>query len=180
METNIVPMEQPIAPTIVTGQKAIEQASAYAGVLKDVIEKQKLFTPIQGKKYVNVEGWMTLGALLGILPREVSVAQNVDGDYEATVELVRTSDGVVIGRGSAICGADEATWKSRPKFARRSMAITRATGKAFRLGFSWIIKMAGYEGTPAEEMIDVKPVAKSYKEPVTEEDIKDIENAFKK
>ena len=32
------------------------------------------------------------------------------------------------------------------------MALTRATGKAFRLGFSWIITLAGYEATPAEEM----------------------------
>ena len=32
------------------------------------------------------------------------------------------------------------------------MAVTRATGKAYRLGFSWIIKLAGYEATPAEEI----------------------------
>lgn len=34
----------------------------------------------------------------------------------------------------------------------RSMAVTRATGKAFRLGFSWVMVMAGYSPTPAEEM----------------------------
>jgi len=77
-----------------------------------------------------------------------------DGSYEATVELIRASDGAVIGRGSAICGMDESTWASRPRYARRSMAITRATGKAFRLGYSWIITLAGYAPTPAEEMTD--------------------------
>ena len=34
------------------------------------------------------------------------------------------------------------------------MAITRATGKAFRLSFSWIMKLAGFQPTPAEEMVD--------------------------
>lgn len=29
---------------------------------------------------------------------------------------------------------------------------TRAMGKAYRMAFSWIIKLAGYEPTPAEEM----------------------------
>jgi hypothetical protein len=32
------------------------------------------------------------------------------------------------------------------------MAQTRATGKACRLAFSWIMLLAGYEVTPAEEM----------------------------
>ncbi|MBK8185727.1 MAG: hypothetical protein IPK63_23660 [Candidatus Competibacteraceae bacterium] len=34
------------------------------------------------------------------------------------------------------------------------MAQTRATGKACRLAFSWIMSLAGYEPTPAEEMPD--------------------------
>jgi hypothetical protein len=32
------------------------------------------------------------------------------------------------------------------------MAQTRATGKACRLAFSWIMSLAGYEPTPAEEI----------------------------
>jgi hypothetical protein len=75
-----------------------------------------------------------------------------DGGYEAIVELVRIRDGMVIGRASALCGMDEKTWASRPEYARRSMAVTRATGKAYRLGYSAIIKLAGFEPTPAEEM----------------------------
>jgi hypothetical protein len=35
------------------------------------------------------------------------------------------------------------------------MAITRATGKAARLAFSWIVSMSGFEVTPAEEMPQV-------------------------
>src|SRR5688572_13498615 len=32
------------------------------------------------------------------------------------------------------------------------MAQTRATGKAFRMSIGWIMKLAGYEPTPSEEV----------------------------
>lgn len=137
----------------------VVQASSIAGALKAIIAKQKLFTMIRGRKFVRVEGWTTLGAMLGVLPREVSAIRLDDGSYEAMVELVRASDGAVIGRGSAICGMDE-EWATRKEYARRSMAITRATGKAYRLAFSWIMTLAGYEPTPAEEMDEVAAQAK--------------------
>ena len=38
------------------------------------------------------------------------------------------------------------------EYAILSMAQTRAIGKAFRNLIGWVIKMAGYESTPAEEM----------------------------
>ena len=130
----------------------IEQASMIASELMRIVEQRKLYSMIQGKKFPRVEAWTTMGAMLGITPREVEVIQHEDGTYEAVVELVRNGDGFIIGRGSAICGMDEKTWKDRPAYARRSMSITRATGKAFRLSFSWIMTLAGYEPTPAEEM----------------------------
>jgi hypothetical protein len=42
-------------------------------------------------------------------------------------------------------------------FAIASMAQTRALGKAYRMGLSWIMKMAGFEGTFAEDMPKFKP-----------------------
>jgi hypothetical protein len=138
-----------------TPTEVIAHASEMAKALSDVIEQRKLFSMISGRKYVKVEGWTTLGAMLGVLPREVSCAEReVDGhlEFEATIELVRSRDGAVIGRASAICGRDEPTWKSRPRYALKSMAATRATGKAYRLAWSWIVALAGYEPTPAEEM----------------------------
>lgn len=36
--------------------------------------------------------------------------------------------------------------------ARRSMALTRATSKAARNSFAWIVELAGFATTPAEEM----------------------------
>jgi hypothetical protein len=135
----------------------IRQASTIATELARIIDSRKLYSDIRGKKYVKVEGWTTLGAMLGVLPREDSVLALEDGGYEAAVSLIRVNDGMVIGHGSALCGMDESTWAGRPMYARRSMAITRATGKAFRLGFSWIMTLAGYEATPAEEMDGIEP-----------------------
>lgn len=136
----------------------VEQAAAMATALARVIDEQKLFTVIQGKRHVRVEGWTTLGTMLGVLPREVSVTEEW-GVYTATVELIRMSDGAVLSRASAECGdPDEIDrqgvpiWANRPRYARRSMALTRATGKACRLAFSWIMALAGYEATPQEEM----------------------------
>ncbi len=154
-ETALVPVERVALGVLPASGPAdvIHQATNIAKQLASIIRDRKLFSRISGKEFVRVEGWSTLGAMLGVLPREVSVVSHEDGSYEATVELIRTGDGAVIGGASAICGTpDEAMWAKRPAYARRSMATTRATGKAYRLGFSWIMALAGYEPTPAEEM----------------------------
>lgn len=137
-----------------TPEKKVEAAGRVANLLKDVVDKQKLYTMIGPNKYVTVEGWQTLGNLVRVLPRERNVIRHEDGSYEAFVDLVN-ENGVVVGGGSGYCGMDEKTWKSRPDYARRSMAITRATGKAYRLSYSWVMNLAGYQVTPLEEMPEV-------------------------
>lgn len=125
-------------------------ASEVAGELARMIEAQRLWDPINGKKYVKVEGWTTLAMMMGVVAREVDTTED-NGIYTAVVELVRMSDGASISRASAECG-DEKPWSTRARYARRSMAQTRATGKACRLAFSWVMSLAGYEPTPFEEM----------------------------
>ena len=131
----------------------IQSASEMARELAAVINTRKLYTVIQNKKFVGVEGWTTLAIMLGVTAREVETTEH-NGIYIAVVELVRMSDGACISRASAECG-DEKPWNTRAKYARRSMAQTRATGKACRLAFSWIMSLAGYEVTPAEEMTPI-------------------------
>jgi hypothetical protein len=143
----------------------VQAAVEMANVLKDVIEKQGLFSDIQGKKYVKCEGWQTLGIMLGILPKEKDVKELADGSYEASVELVSMRNGMVVGCGSALCGMDEKRWSGSQKYARRSMAITRATGKAYRISFGWIMNLAGYQSTPAEEMPEQIPFAPTRQAP---------------
>ena len=130
----------------------ITAASVVANQLKQVVVSAHLSQMIQGKEYVKVEGWTTLGMLLGLLPREVSTEAKEDGSYVSTVAFCRP-DGSIVTQASAECGDEsDGKWASRPPYARRSMAQTRATGKAARLAFSWIMALAGYAPTPAEEM----------------------------
>lgn len=135
-----------------TPQEQIIQATEIANVLSSVIEKQGLFSNIGGKKYIKAEGWQTLGTFLGVVPREKSVVRHDDGSYEAYVEIVKFRDGTIVGGGSALCSRKEKRWAGADEYAVRSMAITRATGKAFRVGFSWIVTLAGYSPTPEEEI----------------------------
>lgn len=129
----------------------ITYATEIANQLNLIIENKKLYKQFGKTKHIEVTGWSTLGTLLGILPKEEKVIEHEDGTYEAHVSLVNLS-GVVVGGSSSICGTDEPNWRGKPKYARRSMAITRATGKAYRLAFGWITVLAGYSATPAEEM----------------------------
>jgi hypothetical protein len=93
-------------------------------------------------------------AMIGVFPHVVSTTKLDREDeiaYHAKVEL-RTLNGQTVGIGEAICSSRERNWSARDEYAVLSMAQTRATGKASRLSFSWLLGLAGYDGTPAEEM----------------------------
>lgn len=160
----------------------VENAADMADVLKDIIDKQKLYTDFKGNKHVNAEGWATLGTMLNILPKEERVVEHEDGSFEAFVSLVSSRNGLIVGGGSGYVGMDEPNWKSKPKYARRSMAITRATSKAYRTCFSWIIALAGYKTCPAEEMdgIDVTPAPKPKKQKAKTKEIYEATHDQKK
>ena len=113
-------------------------------------------------EYVTVEGWEVLGTFLGIVP-VTTIIKEVKNKQERTVGYVARATlyqnpiiendeivgGTVIARAEA--QADRSGFQ-KDMFAIASMAQTRALGKAYRMGLSWIMKMAGFEGTPAEEM----------------------------
>ena len=137
----------------------ITKATAVADALMPLIEKKKLYKQIGPKKHVYVDGWNTMLAMLGIFPnleysRKLDLPEEIA--YEAKVSLKHVS-GLVVGSGQALCSSLEKNWKGKDEFQISSMAQTRATGKAARLSFSWIINLAGYETTPAEEMEGIKP-----------------------
>ncbi len=149
-----------------TPEDMVAFSTQIANALSKVIEDKNLFTMISNRKHVHVDGWTAMIAMLGILPREVKVVTLQDWGFEAHVELVRVADGKVMGRGSAICGNDEEAWAGRPAYARRSMAVTRATGKACRMAFGWLMSLAGYESTPKEEVDSLEKVANAT-QPIT-------------
>lgn len=137
--------------------EVLEKAARVADALKGVIEQKQLFKRIGNKDHVLVEGWSTCGAMLGLTAacvwsRPIGAPSNDKGhDWEARVE-VRTLDGRVIGAAEAMCTRKERTWAQRDDYALRSMAQTRATSKALRGPLGFIVTLAGYSATPAEEM----------------------------
>ena len=48
--------------------EVLERAGRVADALKSVIDKQGLITRIKGREHVRVEGWTTLGSMLGVVP----------------------------------------------------------------------------------------------------------------
>ena len=123
--------------------------------LAKFIKENRLYQNIQGKEYVNVEGWQYAGSRLGILPvveHVVNISTDDEIKYQAKVNLLDLRSQQVVGAGFAICSNREQGKKYYQEFAIASMAQTRAIGKAYRNILAWIIRAAGYEPTPAEEM----------------------------
>ncbi len=136
-------------------QTIIERATAQANVLAKVIESKGLYKQIGPKKHVRIEGWTTCGALVGVFAvpvwtKPIMSLGTPDG-WEARVEA-RTMSGQLVGAAEAECLYAERNWSDRDDYALRSMAQTRAASKALRLPLGWIVTLAGFDATPAEEM----------------------------
>lgn len=135
------------------------EAVEMATVLKGMIVKQKLFSNIKGKNYAHVDAWQMAGFLTG-LSAIVEEPKNLSTDKEikwsCTAKIFHGDK--LVATGYALCSSKESTKKSFDEYAILSMAQTRALGKAYRNKIGFIIKLAGYESTPSEEMRKVDEV----------------------
>jgi hypothetical protein len=120
--------------------------------IKEYIVKNNLSVQIVGKDYVMVEGWQFAGSLMGLYPKVVEVKDLGGNKWLAEVDIINRKTQETVGTGFALCSKAESKKASFDEYAILSMAQTRAIGKAFRNLIGWIIKLAGYEPTPAEEM----------------------------
>lgn len=143
----------------------VQRVAEVASPLAQFIQERGMSVRIQNREYVKAEGWALMGSMLGVFTRTVSVDALPDGrGYEAMVELV-TRDGAVVGGAVAECSRDESTWATRDDYALKSMAQTRASGKAYRMTFGFVMVAADYEPTPAEEMPQDRPVTHTQRAP---------------
>lgn len=143
-----------IKPSLATTKKFVNELMKY-------VEDNKLVANIAGKKYLQVEAWQFTGSqfnLTAIVTDIEDVSTDVGGKivprYKATVEVIHNPTGQLVSRGFAICSKAETKKSSFDEYAVASMAQTRAIGKAYRNILAWLPKLAGYEGTPAEEISD--------------------------
>lgn len=192
----LVPHAQPSATSTALFDAAspndlIAQATQVATALDAVVAAQGLRTNMgtrdKPRWHVDVEGWQTLGTLLGCVaeleyarpwtdpatgqPDRVKytarvehfvgrgnqrrldkiTTYDVDGySWEARVQIVR--NGVTVGIGEALCSRKEVRWGRADDYAVKSMAITRATSRAYKQAAGWVVALAGYSATPSAEV----------------------------
>ena len=171
-----------LAPTrdvrVVLAQ-AVEQAEH----ISNIIKQKNLAVSIHGRPHVRVEAWTALAQANG---KRFDV---VDKSYEgsrgekdftanACVGLRDIVTGEVVARAWASCSRRERNWIDRDDYAIESMAQTRAAGKVARLIYGWVVALAGYEGTPAEEISDERETLSAAKR-VLPDDQKLIDDARK-
>lgn len=128
---------------------ALEPLRNQVGIVKALAPQvlSRYTVALQGKQYVQVAGASLIANALGYTVREVSVERKDFGNgvtgWEATAEILDIETGTIIGRGSGIVTDDEKPWGTRPQFARRAMASTRAAGRALRLSMGHLFVYLG-------------------------------------
>jgi len=152
----IVPME----PRVIQIQQMPlrEQHEAWKEVadLVDAFVKDRgLSVKIGDHDHLVAEAWNYMMALLNVFPtvvwcKQITDAAGKDG-WESRTEW-KTADGRVVAAGESQCTRSERTWARRDDYALRSQSQTRSMVRGPRLSFSFIIQLAGYNPTPADEM----------------------------
>jgi hypothetical protein len=135
--------------------EVLEHAQEHAKVLMRVVEEQNLAVRIGQAEHLRVEAWTMLGSQLGVFAVADGYPEAVEVDgvtgFRVAVKAV-TRNGDVVGGAVGYCMRDEPTWKNRPTHALAAMAETRATSRALRKPLGFIVQLAGYNPTAAEEM----------------------------
>jgi len=168
-------------------EKTLEFASLAAKALQRVVSLKSKPVIINGEQYLEMEDWELCGQFYGYTVKTgEAVPVEVDGvkGAKAQADLIDIKTGMYLGGAEAYCMRDEEYWNTRSKyewqgegsnrkrvkvgdevvpwFQLASMAQTRAGAKAFRNRLSWVVVLAGYRPTPAEEMTEstVSPAVK--------------------
>lgn len=147
--------KNPLAITDTSPDQMRQRAMAVAKAAEKIV--LACTQNIQGRRYVKVDGWQAVANTYGCVASAGHV-EKVDGGWVAHATVKHLGTGQVVAEGEGFVGEDEKMWMGRPLFARRSMAQTRAIGRACRAAFAFIIPMidAGLSTTPAEEMTHVE------------------------
>jgi hypothetical protein len=157
-------------------EQVLAEAQQAATALQKRIAGKLNPVKFNGEQYVENDDWQMVANFFNYAPKVIScdyVEFGTTVGFKAVAELVieRGPDrGTVIGRGEAFCLNEEDNWGERtkyqwqngkrvavgqvstPLFQLASMAQTRACNKAMSNKLKWVVSLAGYATTPAEDM----------------------------
>lgn len=156
-------------------QQILKQHKEVAELLMEFVEKQKLFQQIGTKKHIYIEAWQFCGHFYGITAKENHTEAYIDevtgaAGFKSTADVLLIAKDQVISSASALCLNNETNWDMRPKYEYEngsrqkvgdvrvpsqqlaSMAQTRAMSKALSNVLRFVVVLAGFSTTPAEEM----------------------------
>lgn len=150
-------------------EEVLVEAQQAAAALQQRIAGKKKPVVFNGEQYVEADDWQMVAHFFGYSAKVTSTDYVEFGDvvgFKAEADLVHEASGRVVSHAVAFCLDDEDNWGERnkyrdgrivgtvstPSFQLASMAQTRACAKACRNKLAWVVSLAGYRPTPAEEM----------------------------
>jgi hypothetical protein len=149
---------------------AVAYARRVSAQIAGVLEPGNGYTQIGKNKHINIEGWIALAAMTRHSvhvewSRPVAAMEADDRgvlSWEAHA-YVLDEDGRRVSDGEAMADPSEKNAKGNPVSWRtnnqsvRGMCQTRAQSRALASRLKYIVQLAGFSGTPAEEMGDAPP-----------------------
>lgn len=139
-------------------QEVLNEAREAAKVLIEMVKAKPKPFMLHGDIYLQFEDWQTVGRFYGATVKVTEtkfIELGTVKGFEARA-VVLDKNGLEVSGAEAMCLDDEKNWKAKPLFQLKSMAQTRASAKALRNVFAWVVVLAGYKPTPAEEMDGVR------------------------
>lgn len=169
------PQEQGSLSTAEEQRRALSDAAALAEQVARIVRDNGLSMRFGAnpREYVFVEGWLAISRVNH--EQTHAAVKDVVRDPETGDERIHARawltdpQGEIVSRADGYCSTEESRWRDKPFYARASMAQTRALAKAMRIRHAWVMVMAGYSPTPAEEMsedlVDPRPASEPAKPP---------------
>jgi hypothetical protein len=154
----------------------VQRATALADAIAPLIQAKGWAQNFGGDRdHLQIEAWQTLGSMAGVFTtqpvnRELpwpadehltdQLRQVRDAGYVFGYEVeyaARTLGGAVCGGANGVCKRTEENWCFRKDkvvddYALLGMAQTRAQSRTFASPLRFVVELAGFSGTPAEEM----------------------------
>jgi len=138
-------------PTPADPKEIMRRGQSVARALRGFVKSHpEQVWQIDGNSHPRAEAWQFVAACYGHTAM-VTSTQETEGGFLAIAHL-RNSAGEIVSGAEAICERAEEAWRDREMFQLRSMAQTRACAKVTRNVFAWVMVLAGFSPTPAEEM----------------------------